>query len=72
MFCYNKNENSDSDKTEKIERAVRESLDKLDDDEKEVIIYYYFMGQSYAEISEKWNREVFKLASLHNRALKKL
>jgi len=71
-FCYKEFDITDSEKTDKAVKAVRESLDKLNDDEKEIIIHYHFMGQSYAEISEKSNREIFKLASLHNRALKKL
>lgn len=57
--------------SEKIEKAVREALNELDEDEKELIAHYYFMGKTYAEISEKSNREIFKLSALHKRAIKK-
>jgi hypothetical protein len=72
LFSYNTSSGLESEVSEKIENAVRESLDKLDEAEKELIIHYYFMGQTYADISEKSNREIFKLAALHKRAIKKL
>jgi hypothetical protein len=72
LFGYEISSGLDSTASEKIEKAVRVSLDKLDENEKELIIHYYFMGQTYAEISEKSNREIFKLTALHKRAIKKL
>ena len=60
------------DESEKIEKAVREALNELDEEEKELIVHYYFMGKTYTEISEKSNREIFKLSALHKRAVKKL
>jgi hypothetical protein len=72
LFGYDIINSLDLKESEKIERVVRDSLDKLDEDEKELIIHYYFMGQTYAEISDKSNREIFKLAALHKRAIKKL
>jgi hypothetical protein len=72
LFGFENSNTIDSAESEKIEKAVRDSLDKLDENEKELIVHYYFMGQTYAEISEKSNREIFKLAALHKRAIKKL
>ncbi len=55
-----------------IEQAVKAALEKLTDDEHEFIIRFYFMGEKYIEIAEKSEREIYRLVSLHNRAVKKL
>ena len=36
------------------------------------IIHFYYMGESYREISEKTGRAIYKLTALHNRSIKKL
>jgi len=69
-------ENIHSPQSEKrsrlIEKAVRKALAELTSDEQEILELFYFMGESYRSISERSGREVSKLDSLCNRALKKL
>ncbi|MDH4156079.1 MAG: sigma-70 family RNA polymerase sigma factor [candidate division Zixibacteria bacterium] len=55
-----------------IRQKVAAALEHLNREEKEFITRFYYMGQSYREISEKSGRAVYKLAALHERALKKL
>ena len=55
-----------------IKVAVRKALSELTSDEQEILESFYFMGESYMTISERSGREVSKLNSLCNRALKKL
>ena len=55
-----------------IEQAVKSALAKLNDDEREFIIRFHFMGEKYIEIAEKSDRELYRLVSLHTRAVKKL
>lgn len=66
---------SESDKeisTETIKTAVKEALDKLTDEEKELIIRFHYMGETYVEMAEKTNREIYKLSLLHKQGVKKL
>ena len=51
---------------------VARALEKLTPDEKEFIERFYYIGQSYREISEKSGRAVYKLEAVHKRAIKKL
>ena len=57
---------------ENIVKAVQSALEQLDDEEREFIIRFHFMGESYAEMIEQTNRKLYKLSALHKRALKKL
>jgi len=58
--------------TGEIYRQVQRALEKLNEDEREFVIRFYYMGESYLEISKKSGRSVYRLASLHKRAIKKL
>ena len=58
--------------TAQIRQKVAGALEHLSREEKEFITRFYYMGQSYREISEKSGRAVHKLAALHTRALKRL
>jgi len=51
---------------------VARALKKLTADEKEFIERFYYIGQSYREISEKSGRAVYKLEAVHKRAVRKL
>ena len=59
-------------KAELIRRAVELALESLSSDEREFIVHFHYMGQSYRHISEESGRAIYKLAALHNRALRKL
>lgn len=55
-----------------IREQVSAALRRLSEDEKEFIERFYYIGQSYRQISEKSGRAVYKLEALHKRAIKKL
>ncbi len=55
-----------------IEKAVKNALAKLDDNEREFIIRFHYMGEKYIEIAEKTNRELYTLVALHKIIVKKL
>ncbi len=55
-----------------IKERVSAALRCLSEDEKEFIERFYYIGQSYRQISEKSGRAVYKLEALHKRAIKKL
>jgi len=57
---------------ESIRRRVGAALDELDDDERELVIQFHFMGESYRRISEKSGRSIHKLEAMHKRSLRKL
>ncbi len=59
-------------RSQEIERRVREALQALTSDEREIIERIHYMGQTYREISEKSGREIHRLESLHNRAIRRL
>ena len=61
-----------NNRAEIIEHAVKNALAKLNDDEREFIIRFHFMGEKYIEIAEKSERELYSLVSMHNIAVKKL
>ncbi len=63
---------SDDPATADIRARVRQAMEKLDDQEKEFVIQFYFMGRGYRQLSEKSGRPVHKLEALHKRAVKKL
>ncbi len=57
---------------EQIKAAVSEALDLLNDDEREFIVRYHYMGESYRRIADQTGRAVHKLEAFHERCLKKL
>lgn len=57
---------------EELISAVQKALNNLSEDERELMIRFYFMGESYVEISEMSNRAVYKLVAFHSRTLRKL
>ncbi len=59
-------------KVELIRRTVTSALESLNSNEREFIVRFHYMGQSYRRISEDSGRAIYKLAALHNRALRKL
>ncbi len=59
-------------KIEKLKKAVKAAMDKLPVNEREFIVLFYYMGKTYREISEKSNKEIYRLEAVHKRALKKL
>ncbi len=61
-----------TNRSEIIQQAVKDVLERLTDDEREFIIRFHFMGEKYIEIAEKSDRELYSLVSMHNIAIKKL
>lgn len=57
---------------EQIHQAVSTAMAELDEDERELIIRFHYMGENYRQISDKSGWPVHKLDSLHKRCLKKL
>ena len=57
---------------ERIVEAVQHGLNELDEDEREFLILFHFMGKSYRQIAEQSGRELYRLEALHLRALKRL
>jgi hypothetical protein len=58
--------------TQVVGEAVEEALAELTEDEREFIERYYYMGQTFVDISELSGRSVNRLETLHRRALAKL
>jgi hypothetical protein len=59
-------------RSQHVSAAVEEALAGLSEDEREFIERFYYMGQTYVQISEQSGRAVHKLATLHRRATAKL
>lgn len=57
---------------ERIERAVREALERLSDDERELVMLHYFDGLSLVEIARRADRAAYKVETMHRRAIAKL
>jgi hypothetical protein len=64
--------NRDCGYNQNVIRAVNESLNILKEDEAGFIRCYYFQGMGYREISELTGRDIYRLESVHKRALRKL
>ena len=64
--------NPDSERRRQISEAVALALSKLNDNERELIEQFHYMGRSYREIAESSGRNIHRLEALHERALKKL
>ncbi|MCK4632892.1 MAG: sigma-70 family RNA polymerase sigma factor [candidate division Zixibacteria bacterium] len=62
----------DAAKVELVRQVVESALESLSSDEREFVVRFHYMGQSYRRISEESGRAIYKLAALHNRALRKL
>ena len=62
----------DSPRKALIKEQVQLALWELDEDEREFIARYYYMGESHRQIAEASGRKVHSIESLHSRALKKL
>ncbi|MFH1687726.1 MAG: sigma-70 family RNA polymerase sigma factor [bacterium] len=62
----------DDERGRQIRQAVRESLKRLDDQEREFVVHFYFMGESYQSLSDRSGRAVHKLEAIHRRAIRKL
>lgn len=63
---------TDQKNTDVIRCAVQKALKKLDEEEREFITQFYFIGKTYRQISEQSGRPIHKLEALHKRTLKKL
>lgn len=57
---------------DEISRAVEEAMNRLNEQERYFIIRYYYMGQSYGEMSRLSGRAIHRLTAIHGRALRKL
>ncbi len=55
-----------------ISDAVNEALSGLDEEDREMIQRFHFMGQTYVAMAEETGRSVYRLEGLHRRAVKKL
>jgi hypothetical protein len=62
----------DEKRVEQIHQAVSTAMAELDEDDREFIIHFHFMGESYRQISDKSGWPVHKLEALHKRSLRKL
>lgn len=62
----------DEKRVEQIHQAVSTAMAELDEDEREFIIHFHYMGESYRQISDKSGWPVHKLESLHKRCLLRL
>ncbi len=56
----------------RIEAAVRGAMERLPDDQRELIWLYHFDGLSLSEIAGRSGRSVHKIESLHRRSIAKL
>lgn len=62
----------DSAGASEIDHRVQEALAGLDEDEREFIVQFYFMGRQERQIAEATGRRVGSVQSLHKRAMRKL
>ncbi|KAA3636980.1 MAG: sigma-70 family RNA polymerase sigma factor [Calditrichaeota bacterium] len=62
----------DSSNKNAIISAVRKAIAKLTTDEQEFIYRFYYMGERYNTLSEKSNKEIYKLSAMQKRIIKKL
>jgi hypothetical protein len=65
-------DNSDIPYNPRVERAVRDALERLSGTEREFVERFYLQGQSYPEIAESLNKGIGKVEGLHEIAIKKL
>lgn len=62
----------DEAQLELLQATVRAAVELLDEEEREFIIRFHFMGESYRRISDRSGRAVYRLEALHKRAVRKL
>jgi hypothetical protein len=60
------------DRAQLVRAAVSEALAGLTEDEREFVERYYYMGQTYGQISELSGRAIYKLEALNRRAIVRL
>ncbi len=63
---------SHEDQALPVRDRVRQALECLSEQEREIICLFHFQGKSYKSISESSGRSVHRLETLHRRALMKL
>jgi hypothetical protein len=71
-FDFSRESSQCTDQIDSLRDAVRRALDELEEDEREFVARFHFMGESYRQISESSGRAIHKLESLHKRAVRKL
>lgn len=52
--------------------AVNQAMENLDEDEAAFIRFYYMQGMNYRRISHETGKPIYRLETLHRRALRKL
>ena len=70
--CLATFDSADDKRMQIIQQAVKQALQVLTPDEREIVVRLHYMGQTYRELSEKSGRPVYRLESLHRRAMKRL
>jgi hypothetical protein len=56
----------------RIADKVRSAMTRLTEEEREFIARFYFMGQTYQDLSKATGRAEHKLSSLHKRSIRKI
>ncbi|MBD3257058.1 hypothetical protein GF377_01400 [candidate division GN15 bacterium] len=62
----------DEPRQRRVRDEVASALGKLEEDERELVERFHFMGQTYREMACLSGREVFRVVAVHKRALRKL
>ncbi|MBI5265976.1 MAG: sigma-70 family RNA polymerase sigma factor [candidate division Zixibacteria bacterium] len=57
---------------ERIREQVQLAIRGLDENEREFISRFYYMGETYRHMAEASGRKIYSLEALHRRALRKL
>ncbi len=57
---------------EELREIVKQAVESLDEQERFLVFRYYYLGQSFGEMSLLSGRALYRLAALHRRALRKL
>ena len=69
---YDNHDEEEKARTEEIQQAVSEAIERLDEDEREYIRRIYFLGQTTSEIARLTGRAKHRLEGLHRRAHRRL
>lgn len=56
----------------RIREQVQLAIRGLDEDEREFISRFYYMGETYRQMAQASGRKIYSLEALHRRALRKL
>ncbi len=62
----------DAARVVRIKEAVHKALKSLDEEEREFVVRFYYMGQTYSELAELSGRSVHKLETLHRQVMRRL